>query len=190
MLALQLSVKLFAADPDAVEVERFTAIFHGWIQENRIPHQLLIDVADYRHVPDGPAILLVGHEAHYSIDRERGPLGLLYNRKRDEPGELEDKLVEALRDALSACGLLEEDPGRPIRFRGDRERLAILSRRFAPNTEETWAAARPAIEAVCARLWPGLPVALSHRGDPREPFAVDVEAPGAPGVADLLARLS
>ena len=190
MLAQQLSVKFFAEDPDQDALERFTAIFHGWIQQNRIPHQLLIDVADYRHVPDGPAILLVGHQAHYAIDRERGPLGLLYNRKRDEPGELDGKLAEAFRDALTACRMLEEDESRPIRFRGDRARVAIMSRGAAPrNDAATLEAARPALEALAARLWPGVAVAIHHRDDPREPFTVELEAPGAPDVTQLLQRL-
>jgi hypothetical protein len=188
MQAQQLSVKLFAAEP--VPAEPFNAIFQGWIQENRIPHQLLIDVADYRHVPDGPAIVLVGNEAHYAIDGERGPLGLLYSRKRDQPGELADKLIEAFRDALGAARALEEDPSRPIRFRGDQVRLAIMSRRVAPNSGDTFSAARPVIEVFATRLYPGLPVAIEHRPDPRDPFSVDIRAPGAPGVAELLARLS
>jgi hypothetical protein len=189
MLAQQLSVKFFADDPAGVSLDGFTAIFHGWIQQNRIPHQLLIDVADYRHVPDGPAILLVGHQAHYAVDLERGPLGLLYNRKRDQLGELDAKLTEAFRDALAACRMLEEDESRPIRFRGDRARVAIMSRGAAPNDASTLAAARPALEGFAARLWPGVAVSITHRADPREPFAVDLEAQAAPGIGELLARL-
>jgi hypothetical protein len=191
MLAQQLSVKFFAADPASVALDRFTGIFHGWIQQKRISHQLLIDVADYRHVPDGPAILLVAHQAHYAIDGERGPLGLLYSRKRDEPAELDGKLVEAFRDALAACRMLEEEPDPPVRFRGDRVRVAVMSRAYGPNTAETLAAARPALEALSARLWPGAATTLEHRADPRAPFAVELAATGAaPSIAELLGRLS
>ena len=185
MQAQQVSVKLFAADPGAVVMDAFAAIFHRWIQENRIPHQLLIDVADYRHVPDGPGILLVAHQAHYAIDSERGPLGLLYSVKRDPPDELESKLVEAARDAVAAARALEEDPARPIRFRGDRIRVAIMSRRLAPNTAETFAAARPALEGFAARLYPGRHAAIEHLADPREPFAVEIAVEGATTLADL-----
>jgi hypothetical protein len=189
MLAQQLSVKLYAEDPDSVELAGFIPIFHRWIQESRLPDRLLIDVADYRHVADGPGVVLIAHEAHYSLDREHGPLGLACTRRRDQPGPLDEKLVGGFRDALVACRHLEEDPARPIRFRTDRARVAILSRRFAP-AEAAWETARPALEAFAARLYPGLPVRLQPSHDTRAPFAVELEAPGAPGVAALLERLA
>jgi hypothetical protein len=191
MLVQQLSVKLFAAEPDAVRLDGFAPIFHRWIQESRLPGRLLIDVADYRHVPDGPGIVLVAHEAHYAIDRERGGLGLLVSRKRDQPGELGDKLTEAFRDALTAARMLEEDPDRPIRFRGDRVRVGVMSRRYADASSAALDAARPELGGFAARLWDGLSVRMEAApGDPRGPFAVELEAPGAPGVAELLARLA
>jgi len=132
VLAQQLSVKFFAHDPESVELAGFIPIFHRWIQESRLPDRLLIDVADYRHVADGPGVVLIAHEAHYALDREHGPLGLECTRRRDQPGPLEEKLVGGFRDALAACRHLEEDPARPIRFRTDRARVAIVSRRYAP----------------------------------------------------------
>jgi hypothetical protein len=189
VLAQQLSVKLFAQDPAAVDLAGFIPIFHGWIQESRLPGRLLIDVADYRHVADGPGIVLVAHEAHYALDSEHGPLGLACARRRDEPGPLEDKLVDGFRDTLTACRILEDDPARPIRFRTDRARVAMLSRRFAAGGSESWEAARPAVEAFAARLYAGLPVRLEPGGDPRAPLSFDIEAPGAPGLAALLDRL-
>jgi hypothetical protein len=188
VLAQQLSVKLFAHDPAAVDLAGFTPIFHRWIQESRLAGRLLIDVADYRHVPNGPGIVLIAHEAHYSLDSERGPLGLSVARKRDEPGPLEDKLVDAFRDALTAARYLEEDPARPIRFRTDRARVAVLSRRFAAGPE-SWAEARPAVEAFAARLYQDAPVRLQPHADARAPFTFELEAPGAPGLAALLERL-
>ncbi len=189
MIAQQLSVKLFAADP-AVDLTAFIPIFHGWIQESRVPDHLLIDVADYRHVKDGPGVVLIGNEAHIGIDAERGPLGLLYSRKRDEPGELDGKLVDAFRTALLAARMLEEDPAAPIRFRGDRARVSIMSRRFASGDAAAWPDARPAFEALAQRLYAGTRVAFTPVVDPRAPFTIELDAPGAPGVASLLGRLS
>ena len=176
MQVQQLSVKLFAVDPAAVSFEAFAPIFHRWIQEGRIPGQLLIDVADYRHVPDGPGIVLIAHQAHYAIDGERGPLGLLYSVKRDEPDELAGKLDEAYAAALAAARALEEDPLRPIRFQGDRLRVSVMSRRHAPNSAETFAAARPTFEAFAARVYPGRTTRIEHLADPREPFVVELIA--------------
>jgi hypothetical protein len=189
VLAQQLSVKLFAEDPAAVDLAGFIPIFHRWIQENRLPGRVLIDVADYRHVANGPGIVLIAHEAHYSLDSEQGPLGLRCAQRRDEPGPLEDKLVSAFRDALTACRVLEDDPARPIRFRTDSARVAIVSRRFAGPGEDAWQAARPAFEAFAVRLHAGAPVSLEPASDPRAAFAVDIAAPGAAGLAALLERL-
>lgn len=176
MQVQQLSVKLFAADPAAVSLDAFAPIFHRWIQEGRIPGQLLIDVADYRHVPDGPGIVLIAHQAHYAIDGERGPLGLLYSVKRDAPGELAAKLDEAYAAARVAAQALEEDPVRPIRFSGDRLRVSVMSRRHAPNTAETFAAARAVLGTFAARVFAGRTAHVSHLSDPRDPFAVDLAA--------------
>jgi hypothetical protein len=185
MQVSQLAIKLFAADPGAVALDVFPPIFHRWIQEHRIPGLLLIDVADYRHVVDGPGIVLIANEAHIAIDGERGPLGLLYSVKRDAPGELADKLDQAFRAALTAARALEEDPARPIRFRADRIRVAIMSRRLAPNSGETFAAARPALEALGGRIHPGRQPAVEQVTDPRGPFAVDIAVAGPLALAEL-----
>ena len=188
MIAQQISVKVFAREAK-VDLAAFIPIFHRWIQEARMPAHLLIDVADYAHVADGPGVVLVGHEAHIGVDAERGPIGLLYNRKRDEPGELEPKLVEAARWALTAAAALEDDPAQVIHFKGDRLRVAIMSRRFGAADDATWAAARPAVEALAARLWPGASVKYTPRVDAREPFVVDLESSAAASLPDLLSRL-
>ena len=189
MIAQQISVKVFAREAK-VDLAAFIPIFHRWIQEGRMPGHLLIDVADYAHVVDGPGVVLIGHEAHIGVDAERGPLGLLYNRKRDEPGELAPKLALAARWALTAAAALQDDPAQVIHFQGDRLRLAIMSRRFGAADDATWAAARPAVEALAARLWPGASVTYKPRVDAREPFAVDLQSSSAASLGELLQRLA
>ena len=58
-----LNVKIFAQEPASIDLAGAIPVFHRWIQEN-VCEELLIDVADYRHVPAGPGVLLVGHEAN------------------------------------------------------------------------------------------------------------------------------
>ena len=65
--------------------------------------ELLIDVADYLHVHNGPGIMLIGHEADYSLDNRAGRLGLLYNRKEQLDGTTQEKLAQAARAALTAA---------------------------------------------------------------------------------------
>ena len=58
----------------------FVPIFHEWIR-NRELNLVAIDVADYAHVPAGPGMMIVGHDAHYAVDNRENRLGLLYNRR-------------------------------------------------------------------------------------------------------------
>ena len=63
-------------------------MFHDWIQNQRLD-ELLIDVVDYRHVHDGPGVILIAHDAHYAFDTSEGRLGLLYSRRPRDPSHPE-----------------------------------------------------------------------------------------------------
>src|SRR5579872_1428900 len=75
-----VNVKLVLDDPASVDLEPLIPIFHSWISE-RVFEELLLDVADYRHVPSGPGVVLIGHQANYSVDNMGNRLGVRYNRK-------------------------------------------------------------------------------------------------------------
>ena len=62
-----VNVKLFVEGTLQVDPERFIEVFHRWIREHTLD-EMLIDIADYRHVPAGPSVLLVGFEADYSLE--------------------------------------------------------------------------------------------------------------------------
>src|SRR3972149_5595680 len=105
-----VNIKFLAEAPEAVDLSSFIGIFNGWIQE-QFGGALLIDVADYRHVVDGPGVVLIGHAANYSLDNADRRLGLLYNRKAHIDGTVQDKLAQVVRVALLACRRLEEEHG-------------------------------------------------------------------------------
>ena len=75
-----IHIKLFVEHPEAIALTDAIAVFHRWIQTSAVPG-LLIDVADYSHVVNGPGVVLIGHESYYSLDVSKGRLGLLYQRK-------------------------------------------------------------------------------------------------------------
>src|SRR4051812_7576093 len=81
---LQLKIFVNADAAPSIDREAFIAIFHRWIKDRTLP-ELMIDVANYAHVPEGPSVALIGHGADYFIDEAEGRLGLLYNRKRSSP---------------------------------------------------------------------------------------------------------
>ena len=82
MESVKYDLKLFLQDSSQVNLEAFIPVFHDWIQHQRLD-ELLIDVVDYRHVHDGPAVMLIAHDAHYAIDVADGRMGLLYSRRRE-----------------------------------------------------------------------------------------------------------
>jgi len=171
-----INVKLFAERPEAVDREKFTSIFQGWIQD-QVCEELLLDVADYLHVDAGPGIVLIGEEADYSMDETKHRLGLRYNRKRGLALDNAAKLAQALRAALQACLRLEADPrleGK-LKFSRREVELFVNDRAVAPNTEATWAASRADLEAFFAKAFAGKAFQLARQANPRERFGVTIK---------------
>jgi hypothetical protein len=172
----RFEIKLFAAEGEGVELALLIPVFHRWIQ-TRAVEGMLIDVADYSHVVDGPGILLVAHEANYALDETGGRRGFLYSRKQPLDGTLAERLFRAAEIALRACRELESAPelGGRLRFRGDEIRVIANDRLAAPNTEETWRAFEPELRAFLERLQPGVPYEVVRAESARERFAVTVK---------------
>src|SRR6266853_6655062 len=138
MNAIQhVRVKVFARQPAPIDQGEAIAVFHRWIQDRVCP-EMLIDVADYRHVPNGPGVMLIGHEASYSLDNTKGRLGLLYSR-RLEGGGAQENLRQAYEAAMAACRRLEQEPefAGKLEFGGECE-FSINDRLLAPNRDETY----------------------------------------------------
>jgi hypothetical protein len=170
-----VNVKVFATAGEQIDLAAALPVFHRWIQEE-VCEELLLDVADYRHVPAGPGIILVGHEANYSLDNRGGRLGLLYNRKAILDGSSAHNIAQALHAALTACRRLEDEPlfeGR-LRFDAGRIEISVNDRLLAPNTDETFQALRPAILEAMAEFYGAQPFTLGRAGEPRERLRIAV----------------
>lgn len=162
-----INLKIFAANDSAVETADAIPVFHQWIRDGVCP-EMLIDVADYAHVSAGPGVLLIGHEANYSLDERENRLGLLYNRKAALDGTFQSRLAAAHHAALAACDRLEQEPAFRGKLRFDRNRIEVFvnDRLLAPNNDETWHALRPELE----KYFSGFTIA--RRGEPRDLFRV------------------
>lgn len=183
-----INLKFFIANPEAVKLEEFGAVFNTWIQR-RVTPELLIDVADYLHVHNGPGILLIGHEADYSLDNRLGRLGLLYNRKAQLEGTMQEKLAQAASAALTAARLLENENG--LKIHGQEVQLTVNDRLLVPNTAETFAALEPDLRAFFDRLYNGTEYSLTYAStDPRERFTLDVKAAAHFEIEALLKNLA
>jgi hypothetical protein len=181
----RLALKLFATRPIArADLHPFIGVFHRFIQQAAVPG-LLIDVADYAHVPDGPGVILIGHEVDYGIDLAGGRTGLLTTRKRGGDAGLPELFRDTLGKALAAARAIEADDAVSIRFAPDALEITVPDRLAAPNSAA-------AFEAVCKELQPiaaavfGASARFENAGasDPRRLLTLHLSGDGA----DLAAR--
>lgn len=187
-----INAKLFLQDPAALEPERLVPIFHRWIQE-QTREELLLDVADYRHVPAGPGVILIGHEANYSVDNTDDRLGVRYNRKASLAGSNSDRLTQATRAALEICQALESDPSLDgkLRFNGKEVEISVNDRLLAPNNDSTRQALQAELTDFFRKLFTGGEFELKFaNGDARRLFSVSVKSARTFTTEQLLAHLA
>jgi len=173
----RIAVKLFVAPDPRVEVDLapFTPLFHEFIQKGTVDG-LLVDVADYAHVPKGPGIILIGHEVDYGLDQVGGLAGLLTVRKRYGRAALDEVLRDTLRKALAAAAAIERDGRTGLRFATDALELQVLDRLEGPNDEAHFEALRGAATPALEALYAGsVEVTRGGGDDARKPLALHAQ---------------
>ena len=191
MTLQHVNVKLLLENPAHVDLEPLIPIFHGWIQK-QVFEEMLLDVADYRHVPGGPGVMVIGLQADYSVDNTDHRLGVRYNRKAGLDGSNADRLKQAARAALAACVKLEQEPRMDgkLKFNGQEIELFINDRLLAPNTDASRAAADAELQAFAKKLFSGAYYTLAYQKDPRRLFGASVKSSTKFSAAQLLQHLS
>jgi hypothetical protein len=185
----KIVIKLFAAK-DVFEPSEFVPVFQRWIQTQALAGHLLIDVADYAHVPAGPGTVLVTSEANLYTDRGSNRLGLLYSRKLPLPGTFAQRLRAVFAETVKAAMMLEEDAtlrGR-LSFVTDQWLLRINDRLPAPNTAETFNAVKGDLQQFTAALY-GRPAELVHTPSELTLFEVSVQGGQSVPLRSLLEKL-
>ena len=189
-----INVKLLWKDSEALDhgrdLDPVIPVFHSWIQQQSFD-ELLLDVADYRHVLGGPGILLIGHEADYSLDNTDNRLGVRYNRKASLDGDNQGRLAQAALAALSAAQRLQEDTrlDEKLYFNGRDIEIFVNDRLLAPNTAATRDVLSEVFQEFSDRLFGGTEYSLSFGSDPRRLLAVALKASRAFTVGELLENL-
>ncbi|HEY4341946.1 MAG TPA: hypothetical protein VGM97_18535 [Steroidobacteraceae bacterium] len=187
----KFGIKLFAVDAKGVDILKLIPMYHRWIQHKALD-DLLIDVADYSHVPAGPGVMLIAHEGNYALDETGHERGVLYYSKHPLAGALPERLAQVTRKVLKAAQLMTGDaelngelkvPGNDLQFFAN-DRLA------APNTAAAYAELEPTLKAFLDRLYAGAPYTLVRETDPKERLSVRVRATGPVDLPTLLARLN
>lgn len=186
-----VNVKLLVRNPAEASLEPLVPVFHSWI-ESQNGDELLIDVADYSHVPEGPGVVLIGHEGNYSVDNTGNRLGVRYNRKAVLDGGNQFSLSQATRAALTACQRLEAEPrlDGKIKFNGQDIEIFVNDRLVAPNTAATRVAFEEDFQLFSRKLFRGKEYSISYGTDPRSLFTVRVKAARPVSVAELLEALA
>lgn len=169
MLPKRLSVKFFAQNPEVISQEAFIPVFQKWIQRRTVPG-LLIDVADYSHVPDGPGILIIAHEGDYAYDIRDGRPGLSYISKRPVADTLNGLLEHVLTAVLAAIQRINEKEKslKGLSFDLTSAEITFVDRLNTPNTTETFEALKAQID---------LPLTLTRvENDPRGCLTIKAES--------------
>jgi hypothetical protein len=165
-------------------------IFNRWISTDTT--DVLIDVADYRHVNNGPETLLVGHNANYSFDKSGGDLGLLYSQKRGLEGSLAQRLEKVFLAALAACVRLETEPEieGEIQFSGGDATLVTNDRLLAPNNGAVRDLIREDLEPFLSRLYSGAGYTIQVNDNAAERPAFHIITDTEVAVAGMLENVS
>jgi len=187
----RIAVKFFVEpDPEAeIDLHPFIALFHRFIQKGSV-EGLLIDVADYIHVPEGPGVLIVGHEVDYGLDLAGGRAGLLTTRKRGEGLGLAELFRDVLRKSLVALDAIEKDASAGLRFARDSFALYFFDRLRMPSSDERFESVRAELEPVLAELFGEGGAALERiEHDERKGLAVRLQSSRPIDSAALVERL-
>jgi hypothetical protein len=186
----KFGIKFFAADAERIDILKLIPVYHRWIQQNAL-EDLLIDVADYSHVPGGPGMMLIAHEGNYALDETGHQRGVMYYSKQKLTGDLPERMALVARKALKAAELMRGDAELEgaLMLPGNRLEFFANDRLVAPNTNAAYAEIEPALNTFLNRLYAGSPYTTTREADPKERLTVRVKADGEVPLETLLARL-
>lgn len=169
----RLSVKFFVVGQLPFDAAELVPVFQRWIQQH-IVAGLLIDVVDYKHVPAGPGVILIGDATDIALDFREGRPGLLITQKRVAGDSLATALETVLDYAQDVARKLESDPAlKGLRVDPAEVEIALIDRLNTPNTAETFSAVQAGLQAALTRWYAPSAVEIAPVGtDPRRPLTV------------------
>lgn len=184
----RFAIKIFAHEPYTVEQDTFIEVFHGWIRDRALADDLvLVDVADYRHVPEGPGVMLISHEINFAMDEAGGRFGLYAQRKQPQEGNLAGRLAGLVRDTARFGSLLEEDWRVAGKLTLDPSRIEFYAndRLVAPNSDEAWKDLEPVLTDAARSLFGDDADVERVSTDPRNRLQATLRTSGNVALADL-----
>tara|TARA_B100001123_G_C14779565_1_gene815995 strand:- start:68 stop:628 length:561 start_codon:yes stop_codon:yes gene_type:complete len=151
----KFGIKLFFKPNGNYPSKDFIPVFHNWIQNESIQDHILIDVVDYSHIPDGPGIMLIAHEGHFSLDKENNQPGILYHRKTKIDGDFQQRFETVFKTTIQTAQLLQKNMnGEIVNFQPQSFRFISNDRLVADNNEENQQKMSHTFNDILTRIYP------------------------------------
>jgi len=185
-------LKFFARPETDINDEIFITIFHEWIRYQKLGG-VLLDVADYRHVPTGPGVMLITHEINFALDRSGERFGLFAQQKLSQVNNRRDQILSLMRATVAFGALLESDwrVKKNLSLEGGRFHLMSNDRLRFPNTASAYSNILPDLEAASAIVYPDREITIARvENDPRERLTVVVDAGASINMKELVAAVT
>ena len=171
----KFGVKLFFDVNRNYSSKAFIPVFHTWIQDELVEDHLLIDVADYSHIPDGPGIMLIAHEGHFSLDQEKYQPGIMYMRKTKIECEFIERFNQVLSITIEAANRLRNfDIINDINFISNSFRFIANDRLYAENTIDNQHLYKEKIQKAINNKYPDRKIEFEDASDAKERMAFTV----------------
>ena len=171
----KFGVKLFLNTNKNYESKDFIPVFHSWIQNKAVEDHLLIDVADYSHIHDGPGVMLVAHEGNFSLDQESQQPGIMYMRKTEIAGSFTERFNMVLSIVIKAANRLSDNNiCKQVDFKPNSLRFIANDRLYAENTADTQDFYKLKIQKALNEKYPGRQFEFGDVSDENERLAFTV----------------
>jgi rhodanese-related sulfurtransferase len=158
-------------------LENATGVFHRFIQRGLV-EGFILDVADYRHVPNGPGLMLIGQDLDYGIT----PSALYVTIKRRGVDDAATQFRDAVRILLGAVEQINEDGALPTEFDLASVTVSVADRKLG-TPDEIVAGLLAEIEPVAVELFgDGTTVTAVTSADPRDLPRIALSAANTDGI--------
>ena len=171
----KFGVKLFLETNGSHSSKEFIPVFHTWIQEKVVEDHLLIDVADYSHIPDGPGVMLIAHEGHFSLDQEKCQPGIMYMRRAKMGGDFKERFNQVLSTTIKAANQLRNnDITNNVDFISNLFRFIANDRLYAENTIDNQNLYKEEIQKLLDQIYPDSIVEYENMSGEKERLAFTI----------------
>ena len=171
----KFGIKLYLTTNDSFDSKDFIPVFHNWIQDKVVPNHMLIDVADYSHIPDGPGVMLIAHEGHFSLDQENHDPGMMYMRRSKWGGDFKERFINVFSTAIQAATRLRDNKiNKEVDFIHNSFRFMTNDRRVADNTYENQNLYKDEVQKALAELYPTCEIEYENISSKNERLAFTV----------------